>query len=279
MVQLDCGEGVQVGFKELRLGIKALRVIAVTHLHADHCLGIPGVLMFRAQCDDPGPLVILGPSGIGRFVRNVIHDLACHIGFPLEIREWTPGADPAAYDDEELSLRWEPLVHGVTCLGYRLDEHPRPGRFDPKRALALGVPVGPLWGQLQRGETVTLPKGATVSASQVLGPGRRGRSVAFCTDTAPCPAIGELCRGVDQAFVESMFLPEHEDEGRRKQHLTVEQAAEATREAGALRTKLIHLSPRYGPADIKAMDAIARSINPTASVAEELEVVEVPLPD
>lgn len=279
MVQFDCGEGVQVGFKELGLGIKPLSVIAVTHLHADHCLGLPGVLMFRAQCDDPGPLTILGPAGIGRFVRHVIHDLASHVGYPLEIREWSPGADPVAFRDGELTLRWRPLVHGVTCLGYRLDERPRPGRFDPERARALKVPEGPLFGQLQRGDPVVLASGATVRPEQVLGPARRGRAVAFCTDTAPCPAIGELCDGVDLAFVESMFLPEHAAEGRRKQHLTVEQAARITLEAGAARTALVHLSPRYGPADAERMDRIARAVNPTARVASELETISVPLPD
>jgi ribonuclease Z len=279
MVQLDCGEGVQVGLKELRLGIKQLRVVAITHLHADHCLGLPGVLMFRAQCDEPGPLTITGPAGIAQFVRHVVSDLSCYLGYPLDFREWSPGSDLVAYEDDEIALRWEPLTHGVTCLGYRLDEHQRPGKFDPDRAVAAGVPVGPLWGRLQGGEDVTLDGGRVIRPDQVLGPPRRGRSVAFCTDTAPCAAIGELCRGVDVAFVESMFLPEHEDEGRRKLHLTVTQAAHATREAGALRTELVHISPRYGPADIKQMNALACSINPSARIARPLSVIDVPLPD
>lgn len=279
MVQFDCGEGVQVGFKVMRLGIKPLRVIAITHLHADHCLGLPGVLMFRAQCDDPGPLVITGPQGIGRFVRNVIKDLSCHIGFRLEIREWTPGVDPVAYRDEELTLTWRPLVHGVICLGYRLEEHERPGKFDPARARELGVPMGPRWGELQRGERVMSENGNEVRPEDVLGPARRGRAVAFCTDTSPCQGLTDSCRDVHVAFVESMFLPEHEAEAVRKLHMTVEQATTATTEAGALRTELVHVSPRYGPADIKRMNAIAKSINPTAHVAKEHSTIDVSLPD
>ena len=279
MVQFDCGEGVQVGFKKMRLGIKPLNVIAITHLHADHCLGLPGVLMFRAQCDEPGPLVITGPKGIGRFVRNVIRDLSCHIGFRLEIIEWTPESDSVAYRDAEFTLSWHPLVHGVTCLGYRLEEHERPGKFDPDRARELGVAMGPAWGALQRGESVTLADGTEVLPEQVLGPSRRGRAVAFCTDTALCPGLEEACRDVHLAFVESMFLPEHEDEAVRKRHMTVEQAAKAALDAGALRTELVHVSPRYGPSDVRRMNALARDINPTAKVAEEHATIDVPLPD
>lgn len=279
MVQFDCGEAAQVSLKELRLGIKPLGVVAITHLHADHCLGLPGVLMFRAQSEDPGPIVIVGPRGLGRFLRHVLSDLACHITFPVEVREWSPGVDPVCYRDEEIELRWAPLVHGVTCLGYRLEEHGRPGRFDPERARALNVPVGPLWGALQRGETVTATDGAAVAPGQVLGPPRRGRAVAYCTDTSPCPAIEEICRGVDVAFIEAMFMPEHEEDGRRKHHLTVTQAVEITRRAGAARTVLVHLSPRYGPSEVRAMAALARQLNPTAEVGEELGTLDVPLPD
>jgi ribonuclease Z len=279
MYQVDCGEGVQVGFKELRLGIKALSLIAITHLHADHCLGLPGVLMFRAQCEDPGPLVILGPIGIERFVRNVIADLSCHINFPIEFLEWQPGADPLAYRDDTLALTWAPLVHGVTCLGYRFEEHARPGRFDPDRARALGVPQGPLWGALQGGEVVVSERGAEVHPEEVLGPPRRGRVVSYCTDTAPCDNVEALCRGADLAFVESMFLPEHEEEGRRKQHMTGLQAARITATAGAKRTALIHISPRYGPADLRRLQLLVSEVNPTATIARELETYDVALPD
>lgn len=277
MYQFDCGEGVQVGFKELRLGIKPLTVIAITHLHADHCLGLPGVLMFRAQCDDPGPLTILGPQGIERFVHNVIADLSCYINFPIEFRQWRPGVDECAYRDDEVSIYWAPLKHGVTCVGYRLEEHLRPGRFDPARAQELGVPKGPLWGTLQAGEAVSSTTGASVSPEDVLGPPRRGRAIAYCTDTAPCDNVGLLCQDVDVAFVEAMFLPEHEDEGARKQHMTGTQAAAITAAAGARQTVFIHLSPRYGPADVRQMQGLVREINTGARVGRELEVVDVPL--
>lgn len=279
MVQLDCGENAQVSLKELRLGVKALRVVAVTHLHADHCLGLPGVLMFRAQCEEPGPLTILGTPGIGRFVRHVIEDLSCYVGFPIEIREWSPEGPEVAWEDDELLIRWAPLRHRVTCLGYRVEEHGRPGRFDPARALAVGLPEGPLWGALQRGETVEVPGRPPVRPEDVLGPPRRGRAVAYVTDTAPCPEIEALCRGVDLAFVEGMFMPEHEAEGRDKMHLTVEQAAGATLAAGAIRTALVHISPRYGPADLGRIDEVARAVNPTARVARDLDQYEVRLPD
>lgn len=279
MVQFDCGEGVQVSFKELRIGIKPLQVIAITHLHADHCLGLPGVLMFRAQCDDPGPLVVLGPEGIERFIRHVVDDLGCFINFPIEVREWTEGAPEEAYVDQELSIRWAPLVHGVPCLGYRLEEHQRPGRFSPERARALGLPAGPLWGALQRGEPVQGPRGETIEPDQVLGPPRQGRAVAYCTDTGPCDTLEMLLQGVDLAFVEAMFMPEHEAEGRRKLHLTVTQALDAAERAGAVKTVLIHLSPRYGATELQRMRELVGGHPANAAVGQELEILDVALPD
>jgi ribonuclease Z len=184
-----------------------------------------------------------------------------------------------AYEDDDLTISWKPLRHRVPCLGYRLEEHGRPGRFDPDRARALGVPEGPLWGALQRGEHVHVEGRGEVAPGEILGRPRRGRAVAYCTDTAPCDTIEELCAGVDVAFVEGMFMPEHEEEGRLKMHLTVEQAAAATRRAGALRTVLVHLSPRYGAGDIRRIDGLARKVNRTARMGRDLMVIDVPLPD
>ncbi len=277
MIEFDCGEGAQVSFKELRLGIKSLDIVAITHLHADHCLGLPGVLMFRAQADDPSPIHIIGPPGIGRFIRHVIDDLSCYISFPIEIREWSQDADPVCYRDDEVTLRWAPLRHSVFCLGYRLEEHLRPGRFDPERAKELKVPMGPLWGALQNGEVVTTDDGRSVAPEDVLGPQRRGRAVAYCTDTAPCKNLEELCRDVDVAFVEGMFMPEHEEEGKKKLHLTVPQALEAT--SSAARTVLIHLSPRYGPEEIRTLRHLVQKLSATAEVGKDLSIIDVSLPE
>jgi len=247
----DCGEGTQVPYKELHLGQRALRLMAITHLHADHVLGLPGMLMLRAQMPEPAPLTILGPPGLETFISNVRRDLAMYINYPIQVKAWEAGGDEVAYEDEHVRVLWRKLNHSVLCLGYRVEQHQRPGRFDPQKALDLEVPKGPLWGNLQRGEEVETPGGEVVRPDQVLGPARRGLHVAFVTDTAPCPGLDSQLQGVDLAFVEGMFLSEHAEEGAQKKHLTVEQAAQAASRAGAREMVLVHLSPRYVESDLE----------------------------
>jgi len=277
---LDCGEGTQIPYKELHLGQRALALVAITHLHADHVLGLPGMLMLRAQMPDPGPLIVLGPPGLTRFIDNVRHDLAIYINYEIKVREWQRGANPEAFRDEQLRVIWAPLDHTVLCLGYRVEEHDRPGRFDAARAEALKVPRGPLWGALQQGRTVETPTGARVEPAQVLGPPRRGRHVAFITDTAPAPSMERLLWQADLAFVEGMFLAEHAEEARSKKHLTVHQATQAASAAGAEELVLVHLSPRYlETGHIERFEEEAREAHPRARVARDGEVITVPSTD
>lgn len=275
----DCGEGTQVPYKELHLGQRAMRLIAVTHLHADHCLGLPGLLMLRAQMPEPPPLTVLGPPGLARFINHMRRDLAMYINYEVRVQEWSEEAEAQAYSDELVRVLWEPLDHTTFCLGYRLEEHPRPGRFDPATADALGVPRGPLLGRLQQGHAVQLPDGTTVQPSQVLGPTRRGRRVAFATDTTVAPRLAPLLQDTDLAFLESMFLDEHVEEAAIKKHMTVTQAASAARDAGAARLVLVHLSPRYDEADLRRFEQQALPHHPHAQVARDGQVITLPLPD
>lgn len=277
----DCGEGTQVPYKELHLGQRGLRLCAITHLHADHCLGLPGMLMLRAQMPDPGPLTLLGPPGLSRLVRDMRRDLALYINYRIEIREWRgQGSEQQlAYRDELLELYWQPLDHSVLCLGYRLQEHARPGRFDPQAADALGVPFGPLRGELQRGREVMTSEGRKVRPEQVLGPPRRGRRLVFATDTAPTPALSSLLQDADLAFLEGMFLAEHAEEAAAKKHLTVEQAASLAARAGVARLVLTHLSPRYEASQLAELQAEASRHHPAARIARDGELYTVPLPE
>ncbi len=278
----DCGEGTQVPYKELHLGQRGLRVVAITHLHADHCLGLPGMLMLRAQMPDPEPLVLLGPPGLDRFVRDVRRDLALYINYEIRVIERQPSAGPGlalAWEDDLVKVWWAPVEHSTLCFGYRLEEHTRPGRFDVAAADALGVPFGPLRGKLQAGQAVVTPAGREVQPAEVIGPARRGRRIAFVTDTALAPTLPALLEGADLAFVESMFLPEHLEEALEKKHMTVEQSVRAAREASVDRLVLVHLSPRYEGADVRRMQEIASALHPRATVARDGEELSVGLPD
>ncbi len=274
----DAGEGCQINLKKARLGIKAMRVIAVSHLHADHCLGVPGLLMMRAQIPDAGPLTILGPPGIERFIRQVHESLSFFLDYPLAFVEWSEGGRDVAYEDDLVQILWGPLKHTTLCLGYRLEEHRRPGKFKPEAARALGVPHGRLWGQLQRGEAVTLQTGVTISPNQVLGPPRSGRSLCYAVDTRPNKVLYRLCKGVDLAFLDGMFLPEHKQEAEAKCHMTADDAARVASRSGARRAVLVHFSPRYDEEEIgKFLDA-AKERFENVAIGSDLQEFTVPYP-
>jgi len=279
MLMFDAGEGIQLSLKRGGLGICGLDAVAISHLHADHILGLPGVMMFRAQCDAPGPLAIIGPPGVERFVRHTLEDLKYRIDYDLEFFEWHPNSGDVAWTWRGCTLTWQPLDHSAFCLGYRLEEAMRPGRFDVAKADSLGVPRGPSRGRLQAGEAIVTEEGRRISPDDVLGPARRGRIVSFATDTRPCPGLKTLCEKADVAFLEGMFSRAHAAEAVAKLHMTAEEAAEIAACAAPSRLILVHVSPRYTREDENTLCAEARAIFPRAEIAAQLATYEVSLPD
>lgn len=271
----DAGEGAQISWKRLHLGFRGFEVLALSHLHADHCLGVPGMMMLRAQMESPGPLTVLGPPGTSSFLEDLQSNLDFHLNYPVVVREWKPGTGSTAYGDQRVRILWQPMKHTRFCLGYRIEEHERPGRFDPLAARALGVPEGPFWGLLQKGRTVWNESGKPILPEQVLGPPRRGRAVAYVVDTLPNPNIYDLCRKTDLAFIEGMFLAEDTEHARAKGHLTVDEGARAGLEAGARLTVLIHLSPRYNAREIHRLDSAVSRYGPRVRVGRDLDVYSV----
>jgi ribonuclease Z len=267
----DAGEGAQIQLRRAGLGIKALSVIAVSHLHGDHCLGIPGLLMLRAQVPDPGSLTILGPKGIKAFIDQVQGTLGFFVNYPVRFVEWEEGSPTdTAYEDHQIRITWAPLKHTVTCVGYRMEEHPRPGKFKAKTARGLGVPEGPLWGKLQKGESVTLENGEVVRPDQVLGPMRPGRAICYAVDTAVTKSLYGLCRNVDMAFLDGMFHPRDQEEADRKLHMTVDEAARIAKRAGAEQAVLVHLSPRYREGDLPGLEEAAKTRFDNAEIGRDL---------
>jgi len=275
----DAGEGTQLGWKKSRLGVRGTRLIAVSHLHADHCLGLPGIMMLRSQMEQPEPLTILGPPGIERFVLENRAVLDFYINYPVHFIEWKESAGDLAFEDEHARIFWQPMRHTRFCLGYRFEERDRPGPFSPEKALRLKVPRGPLWGKLQRGESVALPGGRMVSPGQVLGPPRRGRHVAYVVDTRPNKGIYRLCKDVDVAFIEGMFLSEHAEQAGEKGHMTVPEASAIAARAGAARAVLVHVSPRYKDEDLESLEKEARKRFENARVGRDGEVYSIPYAD
>jgi len=275
----DAGEGTQINWKRVRLGVRGLKVIAVTHLHADHCLGIPGMIMLRAQMEDPDPLTVLGPPGTRDFIVQSQRLVDFKVNFPINVIEWSADNSGLAYQDDQARVLWQPVKHTRFCLGYRFEELDRPGKFDPTRAEGLGVPKGPLWGKLQKGESVRTSADRIIQPSDVLGLARRGRHIAFVVDTRPAPGVYSLCKNADMAFLEGMFLTEHSDHADMKGHMTVVEAARIAKKSGAARAVLLHISPRYENSELGKLEEEARKEFPSIRIGRDLDVFEVSFPE
>jgi ribonuclease Z len=275
----DAGEGAQLGLKTTKIGIRGLNVLAVSHLHADHCLGIPGIMMLKAQIQDPEPLTIIGPHGIKKFVQQTHENLEFFLNFPINFVEWSSDLNQVAYEDDQVRIFWHPLEHSRFCLGYRLEELDRPGKFKPHLAASLGIPKGSLWGKLQQGKSITLEGGREISPEEVLGDPRRGRCVAYVVDTRPSKGLYRLCQDADIAFMEGMFLPEDAEHAEAKGHLTVVDAARVAERAGVCRAVLVHISPRYNSDELPLLAEAAKSRFDGAEMGEDFRVYRVPYPN
>ena len=268
----DCGEGTQRQLQRSAIGLPDLQEIFLTHFHADHFLGLPGMLKTFSLRGREVPLTVYGPPGL-RDLFTTLRRVFGKLTYPLEIVELTPGD---VLEREEYNLVTFPVAHGVRSLGFALVEHPRPGRFDVEASDALGVPAGPARGLLQAGEAVELPDGRTVTPDDVLGPPRPGRRVVLSGDTAPSPTVREAARGAEVLVHEATFLEEERDRARETLHSTALEAAEIARDADVGLLALTHLSNRYfGPELVRE----ARTIFPDTVVPKDFDVIDVPFPE
>lgn len=269
---VDCGEGTQRQLLRSEVGLAELEDVFLTHLHADHFLGLPGMMKTFSLRGRELPLAIYGPGGL-RELFAVLRRVFGRLTFPLELVELGPG-DVLERDGYRLAaFRAE---HGVEALGYALLEDARPGRFDVEAADRLGVPSGPARGRLQRGEDVTLDDGTVVAPAQVLGQGRRGRKVVLTGDTAPAASVVEAATGADVLVHEATFLADERERARETLHSTAGEAALVAREAGVALLALTHVSVRYAGA---AVAEEARQLFPDTVVPRDFDVVEVPFPE
>jgi ribonuclease Z len=267
----DCGEAAQIQFRRAGLGFAPLVGIAVSHMHGDHVTGLLGLLMSLQMADREEVLELYGPPGLADYVEQSRQALRTHFAYSIALQE--QGCAAVLRETASYRLLAAPLDHRVFCLGFRMEEFPRPGRFDVAVARARGVPPGPLFGQLQRGEAVTLANGEVVRPDDVLGPLRPGAVIAYCTDTRPSAASIELARGADLLIHEGTFDAGMAHEARRKGHSTVADAARIARDAGARQLVITHISPRYQ--DVGPLLAQARAIFPETRIARDLMSVEV----
>ncbi len=273
----DCGEGTQISLRRLNLRWKKISSIFISHTHADHVTGLPGILMLSSQVDRDEPLRIFGPPKIREFVDAMRRTLDMYINYEIVVKEIEGCTDVLRGDG--YGIRSFPLSHTKQCLAYCLEEEMRPGVFFPEKALELGVPRGPLWSRLQNGERVELPDGRGVGSEEVMGGKRRGRKFCFATDTVAAPGLSDFVRGSDLLICEGMFAEDLAETALEKRHLTAAQAARIAREGGVSRLGLIHYSPRYSDRELKKLLQEAREIFPETFLTKDLQQMGMPNPE
>ena len=257
----DGGEGTQVSLRRLNLRWKKISAIFISHTHADHVTGIPGLLMLSSQVDRDDPLYIYGPPRIAEYIESSKRILDMYINYEIVVKEFTEGG--IIHQGNGFRIRAFPLRHTKPCFGYALEEEGRPGIFHPEKAETLGIPRGPLFARLQAGENITLADGRVVHPRDVLGPPRSGRKFCYVTDSLAFKEIAAEVAGSDLFVCEGMFESDLEESAREKKHMTAKEAATIAVSAGGIRRlALIHFSPRYNEYNLKGLLSEARAIFP-----------------
>ena len=266
----DCGEGTQRQLQRSSVGLVDLEEIFLTHFHADHFLGLPGMLKtFALRGRDGLPLTVYGPSGLDGLFK-ALRPFLGRLPYELTLVELSAGE---RLERGEYAIETVQVEHGVSAIGYALVEHERPGRFDVAAADALGVPPGRERGILQAGESLTLPDGSVITPDEVLGPARAGRKLVLTGDTAPSPHVVQAAHGADLLVHEATFAAEEKERARETMHATAADAAEVAKLAQVKALALTHVGPRYFGPDLADE---ARAIFADTFVPRDFDVVEIP---
>jgi ribonuclease Z len=273
-ILFDCGEGSQRQMMRYGVGF-SFREIFFTHYHADHMLGVTGLLRTLGLQDRSAPVLLYGPKGAQRVLGAAITLGIERNKFPVEILEVKPG-DRLARDEYDIVV-FE-TDHRADTVGFALVEHTRLGRFNPDRARELGIPEGPLWGELHRGKPITLSDGRTIGPSDLVGAPRRGRVLVYTGDTRPHLGVIEAARGADLLVHEATFGGDEQDRARETGHSTAAEAARVAVEAGARRLALTHISSRYNR-DAAELLAEAKAVFPETIIARDGMTLDVPYSD
>jgi ribonuclease Z len=264
----DCGEGTQRQMMRYGTGFSC-NDIFFTHLHADHFLGVTGLLRTLGLQGREAAMRLWGPEGGGGILRDAVNLGMERLPFPVEITELKPGEAVRGDGFDIVAFRSQ---HGRS-LGYTLVEQERLGRFNPERARELGVPEGPLFGKLHRGEDVVVD-GRTITAAELVGPPRPGRRVVYTGDTRPCRETQRAAQDADLLIHEATFGHDELERARETNHSTAREAADLARRAGVRQLVLTHLSARYAD-DPKPLEREARDVFRSTVVAWDGLVIEV----
>lgn len=273
---LDCGEGTQHQFLRSDLKPSQISRIFVTHMHGDHIFGLMGLLASCGLAGQPQSIDLYGPPELRDYLKACERYSQTRFSYPVRVRAVEPGV---VFEDDEYQVTCAPLKHKIPAFGYRIAEKDRPGRFDPDKARALGIPPGPIYGQLKAGKTVELPDGRIARGADLCDPPEPGRKIAYCTDTIYCDGAVELARDADVLIHEATFSHQDADMAFQRLHSTSTMAAQVALGAGVKTLLMTHFSPRYAPGNSVQLDdllAEARAIFPETYMAKDFWTYSVP---
>jgi ribonuclease Z len=251
VIMFDCGEGTQRQLMHAPVSFMQVNRVFISHLHADHFLGLPGLIQSMSLNGREHPLDVYGPKGTARTVKALMNLGYFVSGFEVRANDLQPGAK---LERGRFTVAAAAAAHTVPTLAFSLTEKPRPGKFDLTRAEALGLPPGPLYRDLQRGNTVEF-KGKRIKPEQVLGPPRRGRKLVYSGDTKPSETVTGLAKGADVLIHDSTLDSAHSDLAASFGHSTAVEAAQVAKSAGVGTLFLFHFSPRYDETDLLEREA------------------------
>lgn len=245
---IDCGEGTQHRILATDIKPGAIDVILITHLHGDHCYGLPGLLAaITVHERGDRPVHIVGPKGIKTLAETVMRVCQAGVSYPIHYHELSEHGDSFEFD--HISVTARPLTHRVPCFGYSIREPDFPGRLDAAAAALAGVRNGPDFGKLAKGEDVTLDDGRMVRAADLIGPARRGRHAVVLGDTCNSDAIAAAARGCDVLVHECTYDQTRDSQAMKWQHSTSAMTAEFAKKIEAKHLILTHFSSRYTGTD------------------------------
>lgn len=267
-ILIDCGEGTQIALKEKGWSPKPIDIMCLTHFHADHVSGLPGMLLTMGNAERTEPLLIIGPKGLNRVI-SALRVIAPELPFPIECREIE--GDEQEFSFDGFTIRAFKVNHNVLCYGYSMSIS-RAGKFDKEKAEELSIPMR-FWSRLQKGEIIE-EDGREYTPDMVLGAPRKGLKVTYCTDTRPTASIVENAKGSDLCILEGMYGEEDKiAKAREHKHMTMYEAAKIAKEAEVPQMWLTHYSPSLNRPE-EYMGEV-RKIFPNAIAAKDGRSVEL----
>jgi ribonuclease Z len=264
IVMFDCGEGTQRQIMRSPVSFMKIRKVFISHLHADHFLGLPGMVQSMSLNGREEDLQVFGPKGTAETVDSALNLGYFKSGFKVSAKDLKK---EGTMRFPGYTVRFAPADHSIPALAYSLEEDQRPGRFDLARARKLGIPEGPLYRRLQEGRSVVVG-GKKISPDEVLGPPRPGRKVVYSGDTKPSAKVTKLAEGADVLIHDCTLDSSHADLAARFGHSTAKEAATVAKRAGVGTLFLVHVSPRYEEHGI--LEKEAREVFKESYVATDL---------